>query len=136
MPTKGAIWGGLVAPVLTYLAVQMNMGFAKPMLVSTVLFLAVVVISVRLWAGDKRQGADRRSRGNQRRGAAGHLIHGATTPPNRALSDPQATYRTVTDIAFACDFGHLAIREAQNGVRDSSGALLASLSPGVTPAPT
>lgn len=45
---QGAIWGGLVAPVLTYLAVQMNMGFAKPMLASTVLFLSLVVISVRL----------------------------------------------------------------------------------------
>ena len=24
---QGAIWGGLIAPVLTYLAVQLNMGF-------------------------------------------------------------------------------------------------------------
>jgi SHS family lactate transporter-like MFS transporter len=45
---QGAIWGGMVAPVVTYLAVQMNMGFATPMLVSTILFLALVVISVRL----------------------------------------------------------------------------------------
>jgi SHS family lactate transporter-like MFS transporter len=45
---QGAIWGGLVAPVLTYLAVQMNFGFAMPMMISTMLFLALVVISVLL----------------------------------------------------------------------------------------
>ena len=43
---QGAIWGGLVAPVLTYFAVQMNMGFAMPMLISTTLFLFVVIIAV------------------------------------------------------------------------------------------
>src|SRR6516162_10315268 len=45
---QGAIWGGLVAPVLTYLAVQMNFGFAMPMMISTILFLVLVVISVLL----------------------------------------------------------------------------------------
>ena len=45
---QGAIWGGLVAPVLTYLAVQMNLGFAMPMMISTMLFLVIVVISVLL----------------------------------------------------------------------------------------
>jgi MFS transporter, SHS family, lactate transporter len=45
---QGAIWGGLVAPVLTYLAVQMNFGFAMPMMISTMLFLVLVVISVLL----------------------------------------------------------------------------------------
>jgi len=40
--------GGLVAPVLTYLAVQMNFGFAMPMMISTILFLVLVVISVLL----------------------------------------------------------------------------------------
>jgi MFS transporter, SHS family, lactate transporter len=45
---QGAIWGGLIAPVLTYMAVQMNMGFAMPMMISTMLFLVVVVISVLL----------------------------------------------------------------------------------------
>ena len=44
----GAIAGGLVAPVLTYLAVQMNFGFAMPMMISTILFLVLVVISVLL----------------------------------------------------------------------------------------
>jgi len=38
----------LVAPVLTYLAVQMNFGFAMPMMISTILFLVLVVISVLL----------------------------------------------------------------------------------------
>jgi SHS family lactate transporter-like MFS transporter len=45
---QGAIWGGLIAPVLTYMAVQMNMGFAMPMMISTMLFLVIVVISVLL----------------------------------------------------------------------------------------
>jgi SHS family lactate transporter-like MFS transporter len=45
---QGAIWGGLVAPVLTYLAVQMNLGFAIPMMISTMFFLVIVVISVLL----------------------------------------------------------------------------------------
>ena len=45
---QGAIWGGLVAPVLTYLAVQMNMGFAMPMMISTIFFLAIVIIAVLL----------------------------------------------------------------------------------------
>jgi MFS transporter, SHS family, lactate transporter len=45
---QGAIWGGLIAPVLTYLAVQMNMGFAMPMMISTMFFLVIVVISVLL----------------------------------------------------------------------------------------
>jgi MFS transporter, SHS family, lactate transporter len=45
---QGAIWGGLVAPVLTYLAVQMGMGFAMPMMISTIFFLAVVIVSVLL----------------------------------------------------------------------------------------
>ena len=45
---QGAIWGGLVAPVLTYFAIEMNMGFAMPMLISTNLFLVVVIISVLL----------------------------------------------------------------------------------------
>jgi SHS family lactate transporter-like MFS transporter len=34
--------------VLTYFAVQMNMGFAMPMMISTMLFLVIVVISVLL----------------------------------------------------------------------------------------
>jgi MFS transporter, SHS family, lactate transporter len=45
---QGAIWGGLVAPVLTYFAVQMNMGFAMPMMISTMLFLVIVIIAVLL----------------------------------------------------------------------------------------
>ena len=45
---QGAIWGGLIAPVLTYLAVQMGLGFAMPMMISTIFFLAVVVVAVLL----------------------------------------------------------------------------------------
>src|ERR1700730_15181772 len=45
---QGAIWGGLIAPVLTYMAIQMGMGFAMPMMVSTILFLAIVIVAVLL----------------------------------------------------------------------------------------
>jgi SHS family lactate transporter-like MFS transporter len=45
---QGAIWGGLIAPVLTYMAVQMGWGFAMPMMISTIFFLAVVIIAVLL----------------------------------------------------------------------------------------
>jgi MFS transporter, SHS family, lactate transporter len=45
---QGAIWGGLIAPLLTYVAVQMNWGFALPMMISTIIFLVIVVISVLL----------------------------------------------------------------------------------------
>ena len=51
---QGAIWGGLVAPVLTYLAVQMNFGFAIPMMVSTMFFLVIVIIAV--WLGPETKG--------------------------------------------------------------------------------
>lgn len=45
---QGAIWGGLVAPVLTYFAIEQNMGFAMPMLISTSIFLVLVAICVLL----------------------------------------------------------------------------------------
>jgi SHS family lactate transporter-like MFS transporter len=45
---QGAIWGGFVAPVLTYFAVEMKMGFAMPMLISTTIFLVIVIIAVLL----------------------------------------------------------------------------------------
>ncbi|MDP1749599.1 MAG: MFS transporter [Reyranella sp.] len=45
---QGAIWGGLVAPVLTYFAIEMKMGFAMPMLISTTIFLLVVIVAVAL----------------------------------------------------------------------------------------
>src|SRR5262249_15380475 len=51
---QGAIFGGLVAPVLTYLAVQMGYGFAIPMMISTMLFLVIVIIAV--WLGPETKG--------------------------------------------------------------------------------
>ena len=45
---QGAIWGGLIAPALTYLAVEMGIGFAMPMMASTIFFLAIVIIAVLL----------------------------------------------------------------------------------------
>src|SRR5205823_4264162 len=43
---QGAIWGGLIAPALTYMAVQMGMGFAMPMMISTMVFLVLVVVTM------------------------------------------------------------------------------------------
>lgn len=43
---QGAIFGGLIAPVLSYFAIEMNLGFALPMMISTTLFLVLVVVFV------------------------------------------------------------------------------------------
>jgi SHS family lactate transporter-like MFS transporter len=45
---QGAIFGGLIAPALTYLAVDQKMGFAQPMMYSTMGFLVLVIIAVLL----------------------------------------------------------------------------------------
>jgi SHS family lactate transporter-like MFS transporter len=45
---QGAIWGGLVAPVISYYAVERGMGFAMPMMIATIASLVVVVISILL----------------------------------------------------------------------------------------
>ena len=45
---QGAIWGGLVAPVLTYFAVNYGLGFGIPMLVGTVAGAVSVIISLLL----------------------------------------------------------------------------------------
>jgi MFS transporter, SHS family, lactate transporter len=45
---QGAIFGGLVAPVLAYAAVNFHLGYATPMLVGTVVAAASVVISLLL----------------------------------------------------------------------------------------
>ena len=37
---------GLVAPVLSYFAIEMKLGFALPMMISTMFFLALVVVFV------------------------------------------------------------------------------------------
>ena len=44
----GAIFGGLVAPVLAYFAVEYQLGFAIPMLVGTTLGLVSVLVSLLL----------------------------------------------------------------------------------------
>jgi SHS family lactate transporter-like MFS transporter len=43
---QGAIFGAAVAPVLSYFAVEMGMGFAVPMMVSTTIFLVLVVVFI------------------------------------------------------------------------------------------
>jgi SHS family lactate transporter-like MFS transporter len=45
---QGAVWGAAVAPLLTYFAVNQQMGFAKPMMYGTVGSLIVYVIAVYL----------------------------------------------------------------------------------------
>jgi hypothetical protein len=45
---QGAIFGGLVTPVLAFFAVNFNLGYAVPMLVGTVVAAASVVISLLL----------------------------------------------------------------------------------------
>ena len=45
---QGAIFGGLVAPVLAYFAVNFNLGYAIPMLVGTVAAAVSVVIALSL----------------------------------------------------------------------------------------
>ena len=43
---QGAIWGGLIAPVLSYFANERGMGYAMPMMISTMAFSVLVVIFV------------------------------------------------------------------------------------------
>jgi SHS family lactate transporter-like MFS transporter len=45
---QGAIFGGMVAPVLTYFAVEMKMGFALPMMIGTTVSLLSFVVAVFL----------------------------------------------------------------------------------------
>jgi SHS family lactate transporter-like MFS transporter len=45
---QGAIWGGFVAPVLTYYAVNQGMGFAMPMMIATMCSLVFLVLGVYL----------------------------------------------------------------------------------------
>jgi MFS transporter, SHS family, lactate transporter len=45
---QGAIFGGLVAPILAFFAVNFNVGYALPMLVGTVVAAASVVVSLLL----------------------------------------------------------------------------------------
>jgi SHS family lactate transporter-like MFS transporter len=53
---QGAIFGGFVAPVLSYFAVEMGMGFAMPMMISTILFLVLVIVFVIM--GPETKGKD------------------------------------------------------------------------------
>src|SRR5690349_15551896 len=45
---QGAIFGGLVAPILAYFAVNYNLGYAVPMLIGTVVAAASVVVALLL----------------------------------------------------------------------------------------
>src|SRR5258706_15612614 len=45
---QGAIWGGLVAPIPTFFAIDHNLGFAIPMLVGTVMGAVSVICSLLL----------------------------------------------------------------------------------------
>jgi len=52
---QGAIFGGFVAPVLAYFAVNFGMGYATPMLVGTVAAAVSVVIALSLSPETKGQ---------------------------------------------------------------------------------
>jgi len=45
---QGAIWGGFVAPILTYLAVNYHLGFAIPMLIGTCVGSAMFIVALLL----------------------------------------------------------------------------------------
>jgi SHS family lactate transporter-like MFS transporter len=45
---QGAIWGGLIAPVLSYFANERHMGYALPMMVGTIGFAVLVIIFILL----------------------------------------------------------------------------------------
>jgi SHS family lactate transporter-like MFS transporter len=45
---QGAVWGAAVAPILTYFAVNQNMGFAKPMMYGAIGTTIIYIISVYL----------------------------------------------------------------------------------------
>jgi SHS family lactate transporter-like MFS transporter len=45
---QGAIFGGLVAPILAFFAVNFSLGYAVPMLVGTVVAAGSVVVSLLL----------------------------------------------------------------------------------------
>ena len=51
---QGAIFGGFIAPVLSYFANEMKMGYAAPMMISTMVFAVLVVIFV--WLGPETRG--------------------------------------------------------------------------------
>jgi MFS transporter, SHS family, lactate transporter len=51
---QGAIFGGFIAPLLSYFANEMKMGYAMPMMVSTMFFSVLVVIFV--WLGPETKG--------------------------------------------------------------------------------
>ncbi len=59
---QGAIFGGLVGPVLAYLAATWQTGFAIPMLVGTVLGAVSFILATVLGPEDQRQGTRLRSR--------------------------------------------------------------------------
>ena len=84
---QGAILGGLVAPVLTYIAVQMNMGFALPMMFSTMVFW-VVIVAVLLGPETKGKKLTADSRSSRCYGCP--LMDGSPAGAPAALSAPGA----------------------------------------------
>ena len=50
---QSAIWGGFCGPVITYLAINLHMGFAWPMLLGTMGGLVSFILAL-LWAPETR----------------------------------------------------------------------------------
>jgi SHS family lactate transporter-like MFS transporter len=51
---QGAIFGGLVAPVITYFALNRHLGFATPMMVGTI--LAAISVALAVLMGPETRG--------------------------------------------------------------------------------
>ena len=53
---QGAIWGGFVAPILTYFAINYDVGFGIPMMIGTCVGAVSFIISLLLGPGDQGHG--------------------------------------------------------------------------------
>ena len=62
---QGAVWGAAVAPILTYFAVNQNMGFAKPMMYGVIAYDNHIYHFGLPGAGNQGQDHDRRFGSNR-----------------------------------------------------------------------
>ena len=65
---QGAIWGGLVAPIIAYFATTWHLGYAIPMMIGTMVFALSYIAGAAGRAGDEGQGARSGSGRSPRRG--------------------------------------------------------------------
>ncbi len=53
---QGAIWGGLVAPIIAYFATVWGLGYAIPMMIGTMVFASSYIAA--LWLGPETKGKE------------------------------------------------------------------------------